>query len=731
MRDGVINASGFIATRLLGIFLVPIMLKGLGVEMYGLWLAASSLTVLFSSIDFGLGWGLVRVVSASYEDSSNRDADRFISCAAMAFVLLGTGGALLTAGSGLVLSGHFHLSSEAQKIAPAVFVFAGIALFGNQVLSFGVSVFHGLRRFDIANYFSIAAAIVWTTGVISLLALGVGLEGIAAWQALISIITGFVAILIVTHLRPRVSFHWDQFSWSSFSPHVSFSIMSQLSGIANKVLWEVPPLLIGFTHGPASIVPYGIGQRIPLAISGIAWRAAEVLFPAASETTKSINDGRSREILEVGTRYIALLMLPLCLILWVFGSELLRVWMGEANPIALVVLQLTTAAIFVDAAGTAASHILWGRGEARTVLVVSTSMAVMSLALTSVLLHVAGVAQVAWGTLIALIFGSGTFLYFCARECDVRISQVLSITSYGLFLPLIISTTIAVGIKFLGGPRSWFGFLLAMLICGGAYGVVLCRSGLRKEERMLLRESTDVPRKLLHSLYRRMREMLREVRFARSSWYLILALVDYAHDCWRRPASFDQEFLRQVDPWGYATSDGREHHVIALEMLDHISERNNFDSACEVGCAEGVFTDQLAPYCNRILALDYSQIALSRARKQSYAKEKIQFEKWNVREDQLHDTYDLIVIMDVLSSILRPVTLKAAYRKLVSGLNQGGYFLVVDVRQSEVFEWAWWGKSLLRGAKWINATIGEHPDLKMIETRTTKTHVFTLFQKVT
>ena len=40
MRDGMVNYSGFVTSGLAGIILVPVMLRCLGTESYGLWLVA-------------------------------------------------------------------------------------------------------------------------------------------------------------------------------------------------------------------------------------------------------------------------------------------------------------------------------------------------------------------------------------------------------------------------------------------------------------------------------------------------------------------------------------------------------------------------------------------------------------------------------------------------------------------------------------------------------------------
>lgn len=62
-------------------------------------------------------------------------------------------------------------------------------------------------------------------------------------------------------------------------------------------------------------------------------------------------------------------------------------------------------------------------------------------------------------------------------------------------------------------------------------------------------------------------------------------------------------------------------------------------------------------------------------------------------------------------------------------MEPGGYLLLSDPRQSEVFESAWWGRYLVRGGFRILESISRHPALQVIDTHENGTHVFGLLQK--
>jgi len=234
----------------------------------------------------------------------------------------------------------------------------------------------------------------------------------------------------------------------------------------------------------------------------------------------------------------------------------------------------------------------------------------------------------------------------------------------------------------------------------------------------------------LRRLYLRLRRQLRRIRFLRSSWYLLLALVDLVRDPWRTVAAVDQDFARQADPWKYNTPEGQQRFQRVVKMLDAVTSNLPFEQALEVACAEGAFTEFLAPRCKSLLAVDLSPTALERARGRRAWGSQVRFQQWNLGQDPLPGTFDLIVAMDVLCYFTRPGTLHKIRDQFVAGLRPGGYLLVGDFRLGEMYETTWWSRHLLRGGKWITEFMAAHPALRRVATDSSDTHMYVLLQKV-
>jgi O-antigen/teichoic acid export membrane protein len=502
MRDGVINNAGLVVSGVVSLILVPFLLKGLGAEAYGLWIAALVLSGLMGVLDVGLGTSVIREVAATLSIETRDETTRLVAAAGNAYLLIGLVGASLVMVLGVPLSASMHLSARTHQLAFAAFFLAGLTFAADQLGGFAASILRGLRRFDASNLISIVGVLLRAAGVIVLLSIGAGLVAVAAWYAVAAATTAVVGLAVVSRLGPRFRFRLGYFNWASLRAHIPFSIASQVaSGLINAT-WSAAPLLIGVLLGSAWVVPYYIGQKFPLAVSGLTWRAGEVLFPAASEHQRAKNLPGTRDVLEVGTRWIVVLALPICTVLLIVAPTLLRAWVGEAQPDTVMVLRLTAAGVFANALGEGALHWLWGRGAMKTVLRVVGAMAILSFGFTLGLLPRLGIVGAAWVLLGTFIFGWSALVGAASHECGVRVSHLVRVVAQGLLLPFLACALPVLGIAHYVPGSGWLVVAGASLVGGSAYTAVLYLHGSREEERAIIKWPAKLAVNLVRSICR-------------------------------------------------------------------------------------------------------------------------------------------------------------------------------------------------------------------------------------
>src|SRR5271157_743 len=493
MRDGMLNNASLLISGLIAIVLVPIMLKGLGVESYGLWIAAFSLAGTVGLFDFGLGMSVTREVAASLNRGEGRETAPFVKAAGTIFLLVGAAGGILIATLGLPLSSGLHLTATNRQIAPAVFALVGASFLADRLLAFTTAVLRGLRRFDITNLLAIITALFRAAGIIALIKVGTGLEGVLMWQVVATAAPALAGQWVVGRLEGKFRFRLGRFDWNMVRAHLPFGLASQLTTIVEVMIWDMVPLVVGLVLGSRWIAPYYIAQRFPTSVGPVIWSIAEALFPAVSQHQREQEMARTREILEVGTRWIVVVAFPLCLGLWIVAPKLLQAWVGNVPPGSTLILRLVTAAVFVEGLAAASIQVLWGRGALRTLVIIPCCLMVTSLGLSLVLLPRIGIVGAAWGLVGPMFLAAFVYLHIGAHTCGIRVGGLISTSFGGLLLPILAFLAISLSINSLTGP-GWTSVATALLGGGLGYLITFLFCGAREEELMLVRKLVESPR---------------------------------------------------------------------------------------------------------------------------------------------------------------------------------------------------------------------------------------------
>lgn len=168
------------------------------------------------------------------------------------------------------------------------------------------------------------------------------------------------------------------------------------------------------------------------------------------------------------------------------------------------------------------------------------------------------------------------------------------------------------------------------------------------------------------------------------------------------------ELFKELDPWNYGSPYEQEKYARQLRLLPDRPIRR----ALELACAEGRFTEMLAPLVERLVATDISETALTRARDRCKAQNNIEFRQLNLAVDPLPDALDLIVCSEVLYYLDDEAELEQVAQRLTASLKPGGCiltahaFVLTDDPSRTGFDWdnPW-------GAKTITRIFSETPGL--------------------
>ena len=273
-----------------------------------------------------------------------------------------------------------------------------------------------------------------------------------------------------------------------------FSLGNQLVSLLSGVTWESAPLLIGFMLGPAGVSTYQIGRKFPAAVAALLWPIALVMFPAAGEIQRAADLARAAEALETGTRWLMVIVLPLCMVMWIVAPSLLNTWLRTAPAGSLPVFRLMTIAVTANAACFAAVGVLLGRGAIASTLRIACIQAAAVISLTGLLLYRIGVPGAAWALVLVTPLSSAAILLAAAGRCEIVFSELVPRIFAGLLVPIAACTVATSLIMYVCQNARWSGIVSAVL--GGmlVYAITFFAVGADEQEQIFLRQGVDAVR---------------------------------------------------------------------------------------------------------------------------------------------------------------------------------------------------------------------------------------------
>jgi SAM-dependent methyltransferase len=139
---------------------------------------------------------------------------------------------------------------------------------------------------------------------------------------------------------------------------------------------------------------------------------------------------------------------------------------------------------------------------------------------------------------------------------------------------------------------------------------------------------------------------------------------------------FERLYAASPDPWDYTGSEyEREKYVATLAAIGP----GTYGRVLEIGCSIGVFTELLAPRCERLVAVDFSASAIELARRRVGRLANVELVQASFPEDVHEGPWRTIVCSEVLYYLDRP-TLESALRWLAGQLSDGASVVVVSWR---------------------------------------------------
>ncbi len=487
--DWLLNYAGVLGPALTAVALIPIMVRGLGSQAYGLWITAGAITSLLGGLDLGLGAAVAREAGVARGAGADISAStqQFILAAGNVSILMAASCTAIMTVAALPLSGPLHLTPPLRDIVPLVFFLAGIGFLGDWLFEYARAVLVGLGRFSLVALLGASGALLRAAGVILLLHFRNSLVPVAIWWAACQLMLALLSLVAVGRIEPCYSFRPRWPRWPALAPYLPFSLTSLLANALSNLFWQVPVLMIPFLRGSAALVPYYLGQKFPLATLGFTHSGGDVLYASSSASSTSENMEADRGMLVAAMRWNCIFVIPLLIGLAAFAPTLFQVWLGQPPTAETVaVMRFVSMAAFLDSMCVPILYFMWGRGLIRQTLPVFVIGVVASAVANLLLVPSYGVTGAAAGLLLGALVMELPLIVIASRFCGMSPAGFLG-SLRGFAVPGALCVATSLMARRFAAPSNWFSLFGSALPAAIAFLVSFYLWGTSEEERMKVR----------------------------------------------------------------------------------------------------------------------------------------------------------------------------------------------------------------------------------------------------
>ncbi len=325
-----------VAARVFGIccqlLQVPLAVKALGIEAFGLWMALTSIGTMIMFADFGMGQGAQNKLSEAFAAGKDKVAQELCGSVAVFLCLLGL---LLAAAVWLIVptidfTAFFHLTDPAiQAQAPRAIMVTLLLFCVNFPLGLAQRLAYSRQQGWMHNIAQALGGAGALGGVLLAAHWHLGLaEFIAAAQLpLILSNAGLLSLQLIQ--LGWFNFRTVRFNWATMRELLGLGACFGIQQVHLVLLISLPQIIISTGLGAAAVTPYNLAQRI-FNLFAIMQNAFMLpLWPAYADAKARGEFAWIRRTLFFSLRLTLLCVIAPMAVGTFFAKPILALWVGR------------------------------------------------------------------------------------------------------------------------------------------------------------------------------------------------------------------------------------------------------------------------------------------------------------------------------------------------------------------------------------------------------------------
>jgi O-antigen/teichoic acid export membrane protein len=479
--------------------LSPYLIRSLGDARYGAWALIAELLGYYGLLDLGIR-GAVTFHVATY--LAREQVQQTVHLIASAFWMLFALGSAAAAG-GVGLAFAFPHLFVAENVDPAEILMAMSILACTIGASLPMEVFSASlvaqQRLDIVNAVDVGNRVLVAVGIVVVLSAGGGLVALSALQAGGKALSWLCLYVCLKWRLPAVSLRPGLFRRDELKALTSIGSRAFAINIAQTVLRRTDLVLVAMFMEVKWVTYYSLGRMLIVYTENAVFEITRAYTPRLTELYAKGARSVLHELYFAGTRYAAVIAIVAIAGVWSFATYFLDLWVGPEYVSGPPTLRSDSVAFLLGVAylphmfQSMSRQLIFASGKLTFLMWLTIFEAAVNVVLTIALVRPYGLAGVALGTAIPLLFSQMVAMpWYMAKGLEIPQWKWLT---HGLGRPIIaglLTFAFAQLVCRILVPRTWAALgaevLIVCLVALALSMMLVLDSG----ERASLREKLGV-----------------------------------------------------------------------------------------------------------------------------------------------------------------------------------------------------------------------------------------------
>lgn len=484
----IMSYSAIIFNIIVGFLYTPWMIQQIGKSDYGLYILVTAFLSYFV-MDFGLGQTIARFLAKYRANNETEKINQILGLTSKFYLAIN--GLILI----VLIIVYFFIQNIFVELSPTeiekfkvVYLIAG----GFSLISFPFMPLDGVliayERFVLLKLCDVISKVGIVILMVIVLLLGYKLYALVAINALIGLIIICIKFIYISKTTTiKIDFKFK--SKELLKDLVKFSFWISIIGIAQRLLINVAPLILGVVSGTEQIAIFSIG----IIIEGYTWTLAHALnglfLSKVSQLDTQKNNLREITNLMIRVGRIQLVLMGLLIIgLIVLGQEFIILWMGIDFSESYYVVLFLILPGFITLTQEIAYTYLFVINELKYRAIMFVGASILSVIISFVLAPHFGALGCAIGifsaTMICHVIGMN-FIYW--KKIKLEIPRFFKECYYSLIVPFAITLSFGFLLNYLQPEKTLVYFSSKVVLLALFYITSVWFMGLRNDEKELFK----------------------------------------------------------------------------------------------------------------------------------------------------------------------------------------------------------------------------------------------------